>query len=670
MPVNATRACIVSGKLPVSIRMPLIVVVTAALLAGLYGRFKGLGIWPLGVDEFYISRSIDHVMQSGLPRFPCGGYYNRGLLYQYLVAGVRLLGLSPELAGRAVAAVCSVAVLPAVYLLGKRIQGSLAGWLIVIILCVSIWEIEMARFARMYAPFQAVFVWYLVFFLRHTIDKNGAALAWMIVFSVLGALTWEGGVLLGIANMLAILIAHERGRLKAADWGRLAGLLVLLVLLYVGGTNDWRGLAEGPAADPGEPGGAASQAVRFAAAWFAPLRQHLIWACGWLLALGLACQSLRWIGSYRERWLAAAGLCVALAAAAAHLFTVTVGIVALMLLTGLIDRRELTDRHARYFMLTLVSFLVFWLAFNHWVGGLPSASVDRSAAGAAAPPVIQHLFGFPDVYDAIIRPWGRTLPILSVGLALALVFLFAKALAARSESPDPIAVLLTVILVIVLVVGATPTGRIETRYTFFLYPLLIVLAVTALTTLINRLQVLRRAPIALCAAIPLLCFGATEDFQPNHLVAVDSADVNFRVGMSASRAAHYYPRNDMRVVGQWLATHVQSGDVVITGIPNLDQYYDGFDYFFLERGDSRYDAYVCHDGHTERWTNHPLLYTEDELKPIVGSGHRVFASVYPDTERHLWTTAQSQGWSVTRVWATIYGNTDVLLITTKSGAQQ
>jgi hypothetical protein len=219
----------------------------------------------------------------------------------------------------------------------------------------------------------------------------------------------------------------------------------------------------------------------------------------------------------------------------------------------------------------------------------------------------------------------------------------------------------------VLVVGAIPTNRIETRYTFFLYPPLIVLAVTALLMLMRRQKVLRHAPLVLSAAVPLLCFSATEDFQPKHIVAVDSADINFRVGMSAARAAHYYPRNDMRAVGQWLMTHVQSGDVVITGIPNLDQYYDGFNYFFLDKEDGRYEAYVCRDGRTERWTNHPVLYTEDELRPIVASGRRVFASVYSDTEERLRATAQSQGWSVTRVW-TVYGNADVLLIVAKSGA--
>jgi hypothetical protein len=658
------------GGVPRPIRVPLAVVTSVALLAGLYGRFKGIGTWPLGVDEFYISRSIDSVLRFGVPRFPCGGYYTRGLLYQYLVAGVRLLGGSPEFSGRAVAGLSGLAVLPAGYLLGKRLYGPLAGWLTVIILSVSVWEIEMARFARMYAPFQAVFAWYAVFYLRYTIDRHTTALAWMIGLSILGVLTWEGGALLGIANILAVLSLLRQDRPPAADWRRLTGLLVLLVLLRLG-TADLRGFADLPDAAAGAPPGAASP-LQFAVAWVLPLEQHAGWAGVWLLALIPAFASWRWIASYRPRWLAVAGLCATLTAAALHIFAAAAGLLILMLLLRWVLWRDLIDRPARYFVIALAAFLVFWAAFDLGSGGGPMGI--RAAGAAAIRPVIQQLFGFPDIYDQIIRPWGRTVPMLSVWLLLALAYLCYRSAGAdpagtaRTDACNSIAVLLTLILVMALAVGAIPTPRVETRYTFFLYPLLIALAVTATLTIIGEWRLLRRASVALGATIPLVCFAATEDFQPRHIVRVDSESINFRIGMSADRAVHYYPRNDMRVIGEWLAAHVKPGDVVITGIPNLDEYYDRFDYFYLDAGDNRYEAYVCHDGRTERWTNHAVLYTEDSLTPIVASGRRVFVSVYSDTEARLRADARSRGWSVTRAWGTIRGNTDVLLIVADAGA--
>jgi hypothetical protein len=653
-----SRACDITSLAPDSIifrgqsiwiRVALLVLAAAALLAGLYGRFKGLGTWPLGVDEFYISRSIDNVLRSGLPQFPCGGYYTRGLLYQYLVAGARMSGLSPELGARMIAALSSLAVLPAAFLLARRIDGSLAGWLTVIMLSVSVWEIEMARFGRMYAPFQAVFVWYLVYFLRFTVESEARALGYMAALSVLGVLFWEGGVLLGLANILAVLIAREDGRLRPVDWGRLALLLALTALLFLA-TRDLRGYADSP--DTSGVGVESSGHLRLLMQWLAPLRLHPVAACGWLLPAGFAIASWGFIYSLRRRWMAALGLVIALAAAALHMFTLAGGVLILLMLAGVMKRRDWSVGRGRYFLLSLAGFFSFWVLF---------AVLNRGVG--AAPVVVQYLFGFPDIYDEILRPWGRTMPILSVAIGLAILFWSYRAIFAPSPQTGPISTLLALALVMALAVGTTGTDRIETRYTFFLYPLFIVLAVAAVLSLIRSRNAVRPMPLLVTMALPLACFGATEDFQPRHVAAIDSAKINFRLDVSPAVAAHYYPRSDMRLVGAWLAANIEPGDVVITGIPNLDQYYDRFDYFFLDEDDARYDSYVCRDGRTDRWTNHRLLYTDDALASIVASGRRVYASLYSYAEKSLQAGAEARGWSVTRVWTSAEEGSDVLLIT-------
>ena len=42
--------------------------------------------------------------------------------------------------------------------------GRDVGLIAVAVLALSVWEIEIGRFGRMYAPFQALFAWYIVFF--------------------------------------------------------------------------------------------------------------------------------------------------------------------------------------------------------------------------------------------------------------------------------------------------------------------------------------------------------------------------------------------------------------------------------------------------------------------------------------------------------------------------
>src|ERR1700722_14340395 len=127
-------------------RTPLFYVAAMAALAGLWFRFRGLSFAPFSVDEYYLARSIDGVVHTGLPRFVCGGFYMRGLVLQYGAAALQLAGASAEFAPRVVCAISSVIALPAVYLLGRRLQGPLLALLAFTVCALSVWEIEMARF--------------------------------------------------------------------------------------------------------------------------------------------------------------------------------------------------------------------------------------------------------------------------------------------------------------------------------------------------------------------------------------------------------------------------------------------------------------------------------------------------------------------------------------------
>jgi hypothetical protein len=630
---------------PAVVRGLLYLAVAVAVLAGLYGRFKGLGTWPLGVDEFYISRSIDRVLATGIPGFECGGYYTRGLIYQYLVAALRTFGLSPEFAGRLVAASSSLIVLPGAYLLGKRAQSPLTGRLTVIILCVSMWEIEMARFGRMYAPFQAVFAGYLLCYLRYTVDGHAAALRWMALLSIVGVLTWEGGTLLGVANLYAVLQAQTEGRLDRKAWRTLSGLALLLLLLYAA-SRDLRGEAgSNEVLNAAVRDGGAGPWSIVNSAWLA-LRSHMGWAIAFLAPLGVASASLRFIGTQRNHRLKCAGLSLLLLASLSHAFTVVLGLLALMLLTGVTAWPELTSRPARSWVLALSCLFLFWLAYDLAAGG-------RSLA---------FLFGFPNVFEHIARPWGRAVPAEAVALALCAGFWFVRSIATPDPALRTMRSLLGIVIFMVLLVAAIPTERIETRYTFFLYPALIVLAVAAVLDLARRIRLRPAASGVLLLAAPLVCFGLTEDFQPRHLAHIDSAAANFRLGIPPGRADHYYARNDLRGVAVWLAAHVQSGDVVISGIPSLDQYDHGFDYFYLDDEDERYDAYVCPDGRTERWTNHRVVFKLQSLSPAVVAGHPVYATVYSDVALRLQRDARALGWIVEQVYLAEDGKTAVFRI--------
>lgn len=643
-------------------------IAVGALLAGLYGRFKGLGVAPLGVDEFYVSRSVDNILRTGLPEFLCGGYYNRGPLYQYLAGALRMLGWSPEAAPRLVSALFSVAALPAIYLLGRRVHGKTVGLLAVIVLCLSVWEIEMARFARMYAPFQAVFVWHLLFFLTYMRDADRRSLVAMVVLSVIGVLLWEGGALLGIVNLLPPLLRHRDGRLRREDYMYIGAMLVLFVVLYLLAVLDLRTYADTPAyADwyrlaPTDPGTDAMRALGI------QLPSSTFWIAMAALPLAAWLASLRWIWSLRSRWLAACGLLAAATAALAHQLLSAVAVLALLMLAGLIDWRELIGRPARLYLASLALSALYWLSVGFGTDAWVADATHSSVAGMAQIVALK-LLGFPNVIDEIVRPWGRTMPLWSLclfGSLAGLTFVaIRRATAARTAS----AILLIVAIVMILAVGASGTGRQETRYTFFLYPVLVLLAIAALAQLLNKLSGNARVAAGLLGAITFSCFAASGDFRPHHVAAIDSDAATYRVVLPAALVSHYYPHNDVRGAAAWLKENVSAADRVLTGIPSLAQYAERIDFAFLIDDDPRYEAFACQAGTLDRWTHKPLLYSAKALDALLHD-HRAYLVTYPSQTPPVLDKARDYGWRAERVWSSIDGGVNILRLARAAAASQ
>ena len=132
-----------------------------AVLAGLLARWHDLEVRPLAVDEYYTVRSVEFVLERGLPEFPSGGLYTRGLplntsgrIDQDLRREcVRLSsarpGLQPDQRGP------GLLVRPPLHhrpgCRGARDR-----------MLVSSWHIEFALFVRMYALFQCLTLLFLI----------------------------------------------------------------------------------------------------------------------------------------------------------------------------------------------------------------------------------------------------------------------------------------------------------------------------------------------------------------------------------------------------------------------------------------------------------------------------------------------------------------------------
>jgi hypothetical protein len=595
---------------------------------GVLARVVGLGKWPLAIDEYYFAQSVQNILHYGIPRYACGGFYTRGLLLQYLAAVLQIAGASPEIAPRLIAALASLAALPAVFLLGRRIGGRSVGLVAVAIMALSMWEVEVARLGRMYAPFQALFAWYLVFFFSYAIDRQRRALVPMLTLSVVGVLVWEGGVLLALANMLPPFIKNPSGRLRGRDWMYLAGTALLLIPIYWFATADLRSLGAEPTlpADYNDIDLPSKSPLDAGVAPWATLRLHPLWMLAAIFPLIASVSAAYQIVRLRVPPSVLVGLLAALACALLQQFALVAYIVLIMLLLSMLEWRELIGRDLRLFRTAIVFSAVFWIAFalstHDWLGQALSPTHTVVLLG-------YEFVRFPDLIREVAIPWGRTDPILATALLVVLAGACVRAVARPAAIAPAERVLLVLMVCLLLAAAASHPPRHETRYIFFLYPLAIIIALTTVKYATRALG----APCAYASLLAvLLCaggFALTEDFQPRRLLNIDSAAVNFRLGLNEWQVAHYHPRTDIRGAAQWLASNAQRGDVIISSFPGLDFYYPPERFFFMERTDPRYEAWACRAGTIERWGNRPLISSLQDLAAHVPADHTAWLLIEP-----------------------------------------
>jgi Dolichyl-phosphate-mannose-protein mannosyltransferase len=607
---------------------PLALFTAVCVGAGVLARFWGLGKWPLAIDEYYFAQSVQNVLHFGIPQFPCGGLYVRGLLLQYAAAGLQWAGLSAELAPRLIAAVASLVALPAAYKIGRRLGGPATGLLAVAVLALSVWEVEIGRFGRMYAPFQALFTWYVVFFLSYVIDRKRDALVPMLLLSALGIAVWEGGIFLVLTNFLPPFIAHPDGKLTRRDWWYLAGCSALLIPAYLLTMADLRTAGSEPTLPPdyAEPADTPSLSRLDAAVMpWTRLPLHIAWAIAALVPAALVVYAA--VGAVRAQLeppakpLAALAMLLVLGCTALHQFQLAAGLLVVFILLGILDGRALISPSSRPLHVASLACLLFWSIFA-------LSTQDWHTPGLSLAHRV-YLLGYefvriPDTVRQVAMPWARTVPLLALGLFILIGASCLRALVHFEDTSLTERVLLALFVILLLAAGASNPPRHETRYVFFLYPLAIILSIATIQRAVRAL--LGQTPIAAAAAASacLAAFVLTEDFRPAHLWNIDTETVNFRIGMSGRLKGHYHPRSDVRAAATWLHAHAMPGDIVIDSYPGVDFYYRQSDFYFVADADPRFEVWSCRRGTTQRWSNLPMIHSYDTLVAKAATGHRVW----------------------------------------------
>lgn len=163
-------------------------VLFALILIAAWLRLSNLG--QLGLDrdndEDIMAVAVLGILEHGYPLMPSGMIYLRSAPLLYLMAGATEIFGVNEFALRVVPALFGVLLVPLVFVVARRCFGAKVALLAAALTALSLWQVEVTRLARMYAPFAFTYLLALYAIFRGFIDGHRG---WRIASLPLAALT-------------------------------------------------------------------------------------------------------------------------------------------------------------------------------------------------------------------------------------------------------------------------------------------------------------------------------------------------------------------------------------------------------------------------------------------------------------------------------------------------
>lgn len=584
---------------------------------GIFARLSALGSAPLIDDEYYFARSIDNLIQFGFPAYETGGYYTRGLIQQYLTAPLIMMGMERELALRLFPAIAGILALPAVYMLGHRMGGIKVAVIATALISLSLWEIEFSRFIRMYSPFQTVFLWYLVFFTSAIVDKNPRSFAMMWLVSLLGIFVYAASTFLLLFNFVPLLM-NQAFRVKALLIP--LGILVFSQLVKLPQDGDLpKHPADLAASVPAHANGVVPSLPKIL---LTEMISQPIWLIGFVLLAAFAARVIySFVRSENEFLMSKIMFLVALVSALLGVFGAAVACLAAGLILETSYSKRATDtcidilkRVAPFAICCGVFWLAFCLVETEWRSEL-NGGLDASRLGNVFVQTAAVLFNYPESLTRFVKPLFDATPITSlIYFALAGVAFIAYLTASEIRNRHFALVCLVFIGCVTLVSIAGAFFK-TTRYIYFLYPVLVLLAACGIAALTRRLPFATAAAFTALAAVVFIA----EDFNLKHIFNIDDPKYMYRTVYSEGQGSQLLPRRDLKAPILYVNERMdRSNELVITDVTIADYYLEKqLDYMYLSKELKKFWERAVNHGTVDRWSTAPLLYEQKTLEKTI-----------------------------------------------------
>jgi hypothetical protein len=611
------------------------------VLTGAYFRLKGLGKWPLAVDEYYLVKSAGNILNYGLPEFQSGGYYIRGLLLQYIIAGLMLIGIKAEFAARIIPALMNIITVVPLYLLAKKVSDKLVASAIVIIFCLSVWETEFARFARMYTPFQLIFVLYIYFLYKYFAENERKGIIWAFILSFICIFVFEGGIFIISLNFLILFWNPEKQcfgfqhlRINKRSFTYLFICVTILGLYYLYYNFNILNFI-GSASQERYPEGfweAHNQLYRSAFLrkpflQILTIPDNITWAIPLVIVLLFNLLTIKRLFSLTSITTdSKISIFIILFLSLINQFGLLLVSFAIFLITKLIELKNLRLKKIRIAYYASALNFIFWFIYSFFTTSWYNyhSHLGTGTIRSLIKKILFLLFDYPNTYSEI-QIFNSVVPVLTLFFLLSLVALTLYTIKTDYHKSFGLRFILVVLLFSLISASIIATNLSETRYTFFLYPL--ILLVVLLTFNFISDSIFKKKPINKIsfAVIASVFFIISGDFSLNHLINIDQKEYNFRMIYDKNKVKHYYPRWDVRTPAEIVNNNSNKDDIIIVNelrgeiSPAIEHYLNRLDYIY-----TRYDHWYffiisVNEGKNERWTNAGLIYDFPKLKEIINN---------------------------------------------------
>jgi hypothetical protein len=582
------------------------------LVAG-FLRLHGLGDRGLWIDEDLTFLSVRGVLEEGVPRHPSGGIYSRAPVHTYLAAASAAVFGADEFGLRLPSVLSSLAGLWTSFVLARDIGGRAVGFVTLLVLALSGWDVLYARMARMYAPTVFLFTLSVWLIYRRAIREDIWAGRWAILVGGVATTMHPLAASLALVFLGAdVLAGRDRVRNRWA-WTGFFVLATVLVVHRAGSSMLWS--LGGPSAVPPAMAntdlripGVGGLTIERARVLLIETLPSTAWSAVAILIVFL---SLTFGVLLLRRKTGATGIEVTGAAAWAAAVTVNMPTVAavfgsLWVRVTARDGREAARRLLGVGAAT-ASVLLAIMAAATWVG----ADVFSNRGLATS-------FGVPEPWWILL---AKAFP-AAFGIVIAgsiLLFLDSFDSTANIDSLFVTATFWTPLILM----GFVESPYVQLRYLVHLNPLFILLLVLSLRRLVSMLpgpsRVLHRPlGILVLGGVALLSSGQS---TPNELLGVVRLDYGSnRIGVrNPDAVSHFY--YDGKTPAEFVAKSASPGDLLVARDGPLTFAYTGrVDYVFRA---SNFDgAATSGDGRlVDQYLGVPVLDSVAALQALLLSGH-------------------------------------------------